>query len=109
MYVRVFYCAKAIFTHLKLCLADAIHNFKWVKIIGVIRITIRIQDRDYDSNLFFLIVSQNNPYKFYEWSWYASESRSADLQSPTDCPGDYVIRRNDCIFLIDLQIIVLTL
>ena len=22
-----------IFTHLKLCLADAIHNFKWVKII----------------------------------------------------------------------------
>ena len=25
--------AKLIFTHLKLCLADAIHNFKWVKII----------------------------------------------------------------------------
>ena len=22
-----------IFTHLKMCLADAIHNFKWVKII----------------------------------------------------------------------------
>ena len=24
-----------IFTHSKLCLADAIHNFKWVKIIQV--------------------------------------------------------------------------
>ena len=24
-----------IFTHLKLCLADAIHNFKWVKIIKI--------------------------------------------------------------------------
>ena len=24
-----------IFTHLKLCLADAIHNFKWVKIIQI--------------------------------------------------------------------------
>ena len=24
-----------IFTHLKLCLADAIHNFKWVKIIEI--------------------------------------------------------------------------
>ena len=24
-----------IFTHLKLCLADAIHNFKWVKIIHI--------------------------------------------------------------------------
>ena len=24
---------KRIFTHLKLCLADAIYNFKWVKII----------------------------------------------------------------------------
>ena len=24
-----------IFTHLKLCLADAIHNFKWVKIIPI--------------------------------------------------------------------------
>ena len=23
------------FTHLKLCLADAIHNFKWVKIIQI--------------------------------------------------------------------------
>ena len=26
-------CKLWIFTHLKLCLADAIHNFKWVKII----------------------------------------------------------------------------
>ena len=25
-----------IFTHLKLCLADAIHNFKWVKIIQIL-------------------------------------------------------------------------
>ena len=25
----------SIFTHLKLCLADAIHNFKWVKIIQI--------------------------------------------------------------------------
>ena len=25
----------AIFTPLKLCLADAIHNFKWVKIIQI--------------------------------------------------------------------------
>ena len=25
----------AIFTHLKLCLADAIHNFKWVKVIQI--------------------------------------------------------------------------
>ena len=25
----------AIFTHLKLCLADAIHHFKWVKIIQI--------------------------------------------------------------------------
>ena len=24
-----------IFTHLKLCLADAIHNFNWVKIIQI--------------------------------------------------------------------------
>ena len=24
-----------IFTHLKLCLADAIHNFRWVKIIQI--------------------------------------------------------------------------
>ena len=24
-----------IFTHLKLCLADAIHNFKWVKIMHI--------------------------------------------------------------------------
>ena len=24
-----------IFTHMKLCLADAIHNFKWVKIIQI--------------------------------------------------------------------------
>ena len=24
-----------IFTHLKLCVADAIHNFKWVKIIQI--------------------------------------------------------------------------
>ena len=24
-----------LFTHLKLCLADAIHNFKWVKIIQI--------------------------------------------------------------------------
>ena len=24
-----------IFPHLKLCLADAIHNFKWVKIIQI--------------------------------------------------------------------------
>ena len=24
-----------IFTHLKLCLADAIHNFKWVKIVQI--------------------------------------------------------------------------
>ena len=24
-----------IFTHLKLCLEDAIHNFKWVKIIWI--------------------------------------------------------------------------
>ena len=24
-----------IFTHLQLCLADAIHNFKWVKIIQI--------------------------------------------------------------------------
>ena len=24
-----------IFTHLKLCLADAIHNFKWMKIIQI--------------------------------------------------------------------------
>ena len=24
-----------IFTHLKLCLADAIHNFKWVKIMPI--------------------------------------------------------------------------
>ena len=24
-----------IFTHLKLCLADAIHNFKWIKIIQI--------------------------------------------------------------------------
>ena len=24
-----------IFTHLKLCLADAIHNFKWVKIMQI--------------------------------------------------------------------------
>ena len=26
-----------IFTHLNLCLADAIHNFKWVKIIQIWR------------------------------------------------------------------------
>ena len=24
-----------IFTHLKLCIADAMHNFKWVKIIHI--------------------------------------------------------------------------
>ena len=28
-------CLELIFTHLKMCLADAIHNFKWVKIIQI--------------------------------------------------------------------------
>ena len=26
-----------LFTHLKLCLADAIHNFKWLKIIQILQ------------------------------------------------------------------------
>ena len=29
---KLFNSIGLIFTHLKLCLADAIHNFKWVKI-----------------------------------------------------------------------------
>ena len=28
------------FSHLKLCLADAIHNFKWVKIIKIYKIEV---------------------------------------------------------------------
>ena len=32
---KVFYSELTIFTHLKLCLADAIHNFKWVKTLRV--------------------------------------------------------------------------
>ena len=29
-----------IFTHLKVCLADAIHNFKWVKIIQILQMEV---------------------------------------------------------------------
>ena len=31
--ITVLFTHIGIFTHLKLCLADAIHNFKWVKMI----------------------------------------------------------------------------
>ena len=34
-YSYIYCCTIVIFTHLKLCLADAIHNFKLVKIIQI--------------------------------------------------------------------------
>ena len=64
-----------IFTHLKLCLADAIHNFKWVKIIPIWKnggqlfsnIAINLLMSYFIFNMFktwysYVLIKKENPY-----------------------------------------------
>ena len=63
-----------IFTHLKLCLADAIHNFKWLKIIQIWHLADwgHILGLRCLKTVFDLIINKNNTYIIAIGGWWVN-------------------------------------